>query len=359
MRYSRQGFTLTEMLVVMAILSLVIMAVSDIYVTGLQRWGVIYTRTAGLQQINTAMEKLKEDIGNAIACVPEYSGSNVVYTFILPAAKDSGGAWIPSVVNAGLIYPNGSRVRYYLSDSTGSSSVTGGNILWRATAPNGSTSYTPDSSWSMPGGRALCGNVQTFSLSIVNNPASVAVLLSLSAQVTDGGKTTNYSLDRTIRLACSNAEILTFRMDPRSTFLRVNSDPYAELPRTVDLAGRGISPGDKIRIEILGGYSTGGGAADNSSTITNFVFASSSVVQAFNLAARVAFPIASTAPGYTSPSTRVGGLTTDIPQDFAVSTSAIVTVPTNALFLLIGVPDNFNGDNTDANGDFAVRITKL
>lgn len=360
-RQNSAGFTLVELLVVMVVLSLIIAPVADIYIMGLQRWGSIYTRSAGLTQINSTLERMTYDITNAIAFVPETSGSNPVYTFIMPGKKDAQGVWQPVSVNAGLIYTNGSRVRYYLSDNTGSSTVTGGHILWRATAPNGNSSYTPDTSWSLSGRLPRCGSVQSLGVTPVGNLNSVAVQVAMTIQVTDGGKTTNYPVTRTFALLLNNASVMTFPLDPRATFLLVDTDPFALTPVVVDLAGRGINPGDKIRLEVLGGYSTGAGVADNAVSLTDFLFSSNSVVQAYNLKIRVTGAIASTAPAYISPVSKVNGLATDISQDFTTTASrpVTVTVPTGALFLLLGTADNFYGNHSDANGDYAVRITKL
>ncbi len=53
-----------------------------------------------------------------------------------------------------------------------------------------------------------------------------------------------------------------------------------------------------------------------------------------------------------------GGLATDIPWDFAVPTGAptIVTIPTGATFLAVGVIDSWYDDNSDTDGDLGISI---
>jgi hypothetical protein len=47
---------------------------------------------------------------------------------------------------------------------------------------------------------------------------------------------------------------------------------------------------------------------------------------------------------------------TDIPEDFFVQNTT-VQIPAGARFLFVAVPDPFYGDNVDADGDFAIKIS--
>lgn len=355
-----RAFTLVEILAVVTILGVVICAVTQIYTTGLSRWIIIYGRGAALLHVNTAIDRMNRDLTRAIALVPEWAGANPVYTLILPRDTDVNGNEMPISTASGLLYANGARVRYYLSDNTGGLAVTGGNLLWRATAPNGSAAFTPDIAWSLPNGHPLCSGVTAFAMAALNRSDSAAIWVQLTAKIIDGGKATSCTAARTVALPCSNASLLTFSIDPRATFLMASNDPNALLPRVVDLQALTIAPGDRIRIEPIGAYAQAPGSPDTS-TLSNFVFSSSSTVQAYSLLNRVANPLTSNGPAYLSPPTRFGGQQTDITQDFWAdgSHAAVVTVPARSQFLMIGVPDSFNGNHNDPNGDFAIRITKL
>ncbi len=50
-----------------------------------------------------------------------------------------------------------------------------------------------------------------------------------------------------------------------------------------------------------------------------------------------------------------GGVTTDIPEDFSI-TDTVIQIPLGATHLFVAPHDSFYGDNTDPDGDYAVRI---
>ena len=56
--------------------------------------------------------------------------------------------------------------------------------------------------------------------------------------------------------------------------------------------------------------------------------------------------------------TYVGRQETDIPEDFLV-TDIVVRVPDRAKYLFFSVLDSLFEDNSDADGDFGVRISRL
>jgi hypothetical protein len=57
----------------------------------------------------------------------------------------------------------------------------------------------------------------------------------------------------------------------------------------------------------------------------------------------------------------VGGLPTNIPQDFKVpnGSTVYVKVPTGATYLILGANDNNFSDNRDLNGNYGVRLSPV
>jgi hypothetical protein len=149
-------------------------------------------------------------------------------------------------------------------------------------------------------------------------------------------------------------------LDPRATYLHVCSD--AALDATpVALAGIGISPGEFIVIEALGDWDNGPGADVYISTIA--VFSASAVLLAGSQLHRVPDAIDVGMP-VTTANTFFCNEVTDIAEDFRVAlsipnTSVIVQVPAGATHLFLSAGDHLFEDNTDADGDYAVRITEM
>jgi hypothetical protein len=61
-------------------------------------------------------------------------------------------------------------------------------------------------------------------------------------------------------------------------------------------------------------------------------------------------------PDVLTPVTFPGGLVTDVRQDFLVTPSILITIPSGATHLFVSPNDDFFGDNTDDNGNFGLRI---
>jgi hypothetical protein len=103
-------------------------------------------------------------------------------------------------------YVGGTDVGYYLSDITGSVDVTGGTILWRATRPTGTSTWTPDTQWSLVNTNvARCNNVT--SLAFDDNQAlypANSVNVTITASYTQGKVTSSYSQVRDVYLEDHN-----------------------------------------------------------------------------------------------------------------------------------------------------------
>jgi predicted ribosomally synthesized peptide with SipW-like signal peptide len=142
-------------------------------------------------------------------------------------------------------------------------------------------------------------------------------------------------------------------IDPKATYLRTNNDPGAGDTIPIDLGANGLTPGDSIRIEVLGEYTK-----PTTSTTTLAVFSASDTLLDSSQLNRVADAI-DTGADATTAATFYGGLQTDIPEDFQFDSSVDITVPAGATHLFVAARDNLYQDNADSDGDYGVRITKL
>lgn len=149
---------------------------------------------------------------------------------------------------------------------------------------------------------------------------------------------------------------VTYSLNPAGTYLHTSSDPGALSPLVVDLAALAIAPGDTITLQQLGAYKASTAGSDTT-TSTVAVFSSSTTLLAASNLARVSGAIAAGSP-FATPSTSVGNEATDISQDFAVSGTAVIVVPSGARYLFLAASDNFYGDNSDPDANYAVRISR-
>ncbi len=147
----------------------------------------------------------------------------------------------------------------------------------------------------------------------------------------------------------------TLSIDPRRTFLRTNNDATSpSIP--IALASLGVSGGDLIRLEQLGDFQHGVAFTDTGTTMIG-VFSTSNILLGSSTLHRVQDAIAAGAVFVTS-STFVGGLATDIPQDFRII-NIVMQIPVGATHLFVAASDSFYSDNTDPDGDYAIRITRI
>ena len=145
----------------------------------------------------------------------------------------------------------------------------------------------------------------------------------------------------------------TFSLDPKRTYLRTNGDAALDALK-IDLGALGMAGGSTVRLERLGAYDCGSPCVDDRVGIIA-VFSAGDVLLAPDQRHRVPGAIEADGDVVTA-STWSGGLPTDIPEDFAIADTTI-HVPDGATHLLVGTADSLYLDNTDPNGDFAVRIS--
>jgi hypothetical protein len=145
-------------------------------------------------------------------------------------------------------------------------------------------------------------------------------------------------------------------LNPKATYLHVCNDAALNAP-AISLAGLGFLPGETIQIEVLGDWDCGSPCADTEAA-TGAVFSASATLLGGASANRVPDAIAAGMPAVTG-NTFWCNTPTDIPADFRVDPSTTVVIPAGATHLFIGALDSLFDDNTDPDGDYAVRITSV
>lgn len=184
-----RSFTLVELIIAMIALSVLFFAVVSVFQISIHRWDVQTSFSYSLEAIDAAEGQIGSDARNAVSFTTATSGGNTLYEFTLPDncntnatyctsgtvspsnidQVNAGGVYAPVSVSGNLLYADGPQVAYYLSDITGAQTVTGGSVLWRATAPLGSTMFTPDKSWSLVNTSvARCSGITSFNLEDLN-----------------------------------------------------------------------------------------------------------------------------------------------------------------------------------------------
>jgi hypothetical protein len=131
----------------------------------------------------------------------------------------------------------------------------------------------------------------------------------------------------------------------------------AEDAPAIDLVALGIAAGDFIKLEQFGGIQIGTLFVDGDPSMVG-VFSSTNALGPETDLNRVTGAIDAGVDVITGPTYFLGD-PTDIAEDFRINPSVIVQVPVGANYLFIAALDASYSDNTDPNGDFAVRISKV
>ena len=164
------------------------------------------------------------------------------------------------------------------------------------------------------------------------------------------------------------AMAITISIDPLQTYLFTNNDPWSgngSVPGTtpIVLSDVGISGGDFIQLELLGDWYDGhagyGGDVASMDVVKEMigVFSNSTTLLAPNLFSRVPGAL-DAGVDITTWNTLFGFMATDIPEDFGI-TNTTLQVPLGATHLFVAAHDIYYSDNSDPDGDFAVRITPV
>ncbi|TAJ21218.1 MAG: hypothetical protein EPO68_05200 [Planctomycetota bacterium] len=160
---------------------------------------------------------------------------------------------------------------------------------------------------------------------------------------------------------CSTAiaQSTTIPLNSKATFLHTNNDSGALASPAVSLASLGAAPGQWLLIEQLGEFDNGP-QADVFHSLLGIFSADATLLAASNLN-RVPGSIPAGAAATTA-NTFSGSQPTNIADDFWISHSvgkhdALVRVPAGAAFLFVAPHDSLYNDNSDPDGDYAMRIS--
>lgn len=148
-------------------------------------------------------------------------------------------------------------------------------------------------------------------------------------------------------------------LDSRATYLHTNETTPTPAALALRLSDYGFSAGDRIRLEVLGDIDNGPGSDTFSFTLG--LFSSSSTLLAPSVLHRVPGALASDGTPYVSSPTFFGDQLTDIAEDFGFDApgGTIVTVPAGALYLFLAKHDELYQDNSDPDGDYGVRLSRV
>lgn len=340
-----------ELLVVATVSTLILSIVADIYCNGVIRYTRHSARTLGQRKLLTLTAQLTKDLRTATKMTTTWMGSNPVYTFSFPAVTDAIGNATPSWVGRKLSYGTGAQVRFYRSDATGDPSVSGGTIVWRATAPAGSTAFLPDTAWTRDaGGNYNFDDITIFSMT--QGSASRSVYVDIYGFHREGAATWNFNQSCNIAMR-SVANVSVFiPINPKATFLQANSDPSAVGATPIDLQANGIASGETIVLQTTGCVSVSG---TDTATAMIGVFSSTPTLLAAFASNRVSGAIA---PAFTSDVTTIS-ISGSTPEDFTLPNGAgTVVVPAGARYLFVCASDSYYSDNTDPNNDFGVQVVE-
>jgi hypothetical protein len=154
--------------------------------------------------------------------------------------------------------------------------------------------------------------------------------------------------------------LTTLTIDPKATYLHVDATDAGmgvlDAP-AIDLGALGIVPGNFLKLEQLGAFKLGTAYNDDATSMGG-IFSSTNALGPTSDLNRVTGAIDAGVDVFTDV-TYFLNEPTDIAEDFQIDPSVIVQVPAGANYLFIAALDASYSDNTDPNGDFGVRITKV
>ena len=155
--------------------------------------------------------------------------------------------------------------------------------------------------------------------------------------------------------------IAFFKLDPLATYLHLCSEPTdpwyedgAQDAVPIVLSDYNIIPGDSLLIEVEGEFFNG----NNERARVIAVFSTNGTLLDGSELHRVPGAIEAGEDFVSIGTYGCGGEATDIPEDFYCTPSVSIAVPTGATHLFICARDSYYEDNTDANNDFGVTISK-
>lgn len=172
-------------------------------------------------------------------------------------------------------------------------------------------------------------------------------------------KLTHLLATAAVALAACHAGAAVVSLNSQATYLHTNEATPTPSAPALRLSDYGFSAGDRIRLEVLGDIDNGPG--NDTFTFTLGLFSSSNTLLAASQLNRVPGALASDGTPIVTEATFFGGQTTDIAEDFGFDSpdGTIVTVPAGALYLFLAKSDRLYQDNSDPDGDYGVRLTRV
>lgn len=160
-------------------------------------------------------------------------------------------------------------------------------------------------------------------------------------------------------LTATSAHAVLLQVDSTNTYLRANGEnPFPAIP--YHLATYGFVPGQTVLLTRVGSFNNLGGGIPTDWGMSA-VFTSSNVLLPAPLLNRLPGAVGTVAPSWASAATQIGGLTTDISEDFMVADNTntlngiVLTIPAGAHYIWGTAHDNFFSDNNNTN-EFYLQI---
>jgi hypothetical protein len=161
-----------------------------------------------------------------------------------------------------------------------------------------------------------------------------------------------------LALARSAAAQTDVPINVLAAYLHVDPADTAHASSPAHLGSLGLAPGFTIQIDPIGDWDNGPGGDVYTNTL--LVFSGSPTLLAPSAPDRVPDAIGAGVTAFTGP-TWPSNEPTDIADDFVILNEETVTVviPPGATHLFVTPADIYYRDNSDPDGDFAVRITLI
>jgi hypothetical protein len=151
-----------------------------------------------------------------------------------------------------------------------------------------------------------------------------------------------------------------FLVNSPATFYRANSEtPYSTI--AIDLNANGFYAGQTVVMSRVGAYNQFGGPTPLAFGLSAVFSSTNTLLSSTNLN-RVTGAI-DAGTDWVSPNTSIGGLSTDISEDFLVDNFAgtgspvTIVIPTGAQYIFASAVDNFFSDNNNTP-EFYLSITE-
>ncbi len=159
----------------------------------------------------------------------------------------------------------------------------------------------------------------------------------------------------------SQANAVQFLVNSPATYLHANGE-FPFFANAIDLNANGFFAGQTVLLKRVGSFNHLGGPTPIDFGLSA-VFSSNNVILPPTLSNRIPGALAA-GPGWVSPVTLIGGVPTDISEDFMVDNSTgtangiILTIPAGAQYIFCTGHDNFFSDNNNTP-EFYLQIAPV